>query len=247
LACALGCDFAIRFDPGTEPPVDLGKHLDRILAALTCHDADVCSGVYEGRLAVRADLVSKNNKESYYKFIHESTGVTVHDQITGGAMLAQRMPGLPASPFPPFGGDRQPTLVWGSDDGFFQLSHGTRCVVLQDLRVPRFSRDGKLKTPTEYYRGLAGTVCIRALRRNQCNEVSALRDLVWKFVNDLNKYLDVPGPAGTLVPADVAPDEYLQAVRDGWVNYQRLASRWSDITNRVKQHGCALRVLSSIC
>jgi hypothetical protein len=159
-----GCDYLLRVDPGTLPPAGLWSMIETQMAALQAHC--VVSGVYQNRLAFRDDLyVRPAMRDHYLAFIAHHTGVDLQHQITGGALFMASSPGIPAIPFQEWSAGK-PTLVWGSDDAFFQ-DCGVKSRVFAQHRVPRHDPFGKPKPPIEYFRGIVGRVSASAAPRRR--------------------------------------------------------------------------------
>jgi hypothetical protein len=227
-----GCDYLLRVDPGTLPPVDLWSMIEAQAAALQANR--VVSGVYEDRLAFRDNLYTRRSlRDQYLTFIAQETGIALHRQITGGALFMVASPGIPAIPFQEWS-PGNPTLVWGSDDGIFQdcviKSH-----VFTEHKVPRHDPFGKAKSPVEYFRGVVGMVYLNRLRRN-----GAARTSVGSFIKALNEFLDssLDENQGSRIPleeGDVAPARFLDSIDSGYANYLRLLGVWNDVVDDVKR------------
>jgi hypothetical protein len=228
------CDYLLRVDPGTLPPVDLWSMIETQVAALKSNRVVSC--VYEDRLAFRDNLYARRSaRDEYLAFIAQETGVDLHDQITGGALFMVASPGIPAIPFREWS-TGNPTLVWASDDAIFQVS-GVKARVFTELKVPRHDPFGKAKPPVEYFRGVVGMVYLNHLRRSQVARTSVLRfiEMLNNFLDSsLNENRDDRGQA--LVPLnahEVAPPEFLDSIDSGYENYRELLPDWNDVVDVV--------------
>jgi hypothetical protein len=232
LATLAGCDYLLRIDPGTLPPVDLWNMIETQAAALQIHR--VVSGVYADRLAFRDNLYARpSTRDDYLAFIEQQTGVALRKQITGGALFMVASPGIPAIPFQEWSaGD--PTLVWGSDDAVFQAS-GVKSYAFTEHKVPRHDPFGKPKPAVEYFRGVVGLVYLNQLRRGD-----AARASVVLFIDALNEFLDSSleengGCRFPLEQRDVAPARFLDTIDSGYANYLQLLGGWNDVVGDVKR------------
>jgi hypothetical protein len=225
-----GCDYLLRVDPGTLPPVDLWSMIETQLAALQTHG--IVSGVYQDRLAFRDNLyVRRSMRDDYLACIARQTGVTLQQQITGGALFMVATPGVPAIPFPEWSVGN-PTLVWGSDDAIFQ-NCGIKSRVFTEHKVPRHDPFGKAKSPLEYFRAVVGAVYLNHLRGDTPASTS-----VGAFIKDLNEFLDPSldenqGTRFPLQPDDVAPPDFLACIESGYANHLRLIGDWSNVVDHV--------------
>ena len=227
-----GCDYLLRVDPGTLPPIGLWGMIEAQVSALRA--VRVVSGVYQDRLAFRDNLYARRSvRDEYLAFIAQETGVAVHRQITGGALFMVASPGIPAIPFQEWS-PGHPTLVWGSDDAVFQDS-GINSRVFTEHKVPRHDPFGKAKPPVEYFRGVVGMAYLNRLRR-----YDAARPSVASFIEALNGFLDdsleenresrIP-----LDPQDVAPEPFLDSIDSGYANYLRLLDAWNEVVEDVRR------------
>ena len=227
-----GCDYLLRVDPGTLPPVDLWSMIEAQASAL--HANQVVSGVYQDRLAFRDKLYARPSlRDQYLAYIARETGVALHRQITGGALFMVASPGIPAIPFQEWSVGN-PTLVWGSDDAVFQDS-GINSHVFADHKVPRHDPFGKAKPPVEYFRGVVGMVYLNRVRRND-----ATRTCVASFIEALNGFLDpsLEENRQSRIPLqqeDVAPAQFLDRIDSGYANYRRLLVAWNDMVDDVRR------------
>jgi hypothetical protein len=233
LSSLVGCDYLLRIDPGTLPPVDLWRMIETQAAALQA--SRIVSGVYQDRLAFRDNLYARRSlRDGYLAFIAQETGVDLHCQITGGALFMVASPGIPAIPFQEWS-PGEPTLVWGSDDSIFQDS-AIKSHVFTQHKVPRHDPFGKAKPPVEYFRGVVGMAYLNRLRRND----DVARASVGSFVNVLNGFLDasLEENRGSRIPLeaqDVAPAQFLDRIDSGYANYLRLLEAWNDVVDDVKR------------
>jgi hypothetical protein len=227
-----GCDYLLRVDPGTLPPVDLWSMIEAQVEAL--HASQVVSGVYQDRLAFRDNLYARRSlRDQYLAFIAQETGVALHRQITGGALFMVATPGIPAIPFQEWS-PGNPTLVWGSDDAVFQDA-GINSRVFDHHKVPRHDPFGKAKPPVEYFRGVVGMVYLNRLRRND-----AARTCVASFIETLNGFLDssLEENRESRIPLeekDVAPAQFLDRIDSGYANYLGLLGAWTDVVDDVRR------------
>lgn len=124
LAVAHGCDYLVRIDPGTLPPkpksfAELMKDHETMIGG---NRGAVVSRRYTDRLALRHMYVKGDQVEEHVKQAKCYTDVNVEKQVTGGAMLTFRTPGVPAICLPPPDPAKDGlTLVWASDDGWYQM------------------------------------------------------------------------------------------------------------------------------
>ncbi len=227
-----GCDYLIRVDPGTLPPMGLWSMIETQAVAL--RSDDVVSGVYRDRLAFRDKLYAgRSLRHGYLAFIARQTGITLHRQITGGALFMIASPGIPAVPFEEWSLGN-PTLVWGSDDAVFQRS-GINSRVFTEHKVPRHDPFGKAKPAVEYFRGIVGMVYLNRLRRND-----AARTSVASFIEALNGFLDdsLEENRESRIPLqeqDVAPAPFLDSIDSGYANYLLLLDHWTDVVDDVRR------------
>ena len=227
-----GCNYLLRVDPGTLPPADLWGMIETQVSALRTNH--VVSGVYQDRLAFRDNLYARRSlRDEYVAFIARETGVSLHRQITGGALFMMQSPGIPAIPFQGWS-PGSPTLVWGSDDAVFQDSDLKSCVFTEH-RVPRHDPFGKAKPPVEYFRGVVGMAYLNRLRRNEASRFS-----VATFIEALNGFLDdsLEENRESRIPleeSDVAPAPFLDKIDSGYTNYLRLLGAWNDVVDEVKR------------
>ncbi len=116
LANVASCDYIVRIDPGTLPP--LKKSFDDVINhhLLSMRKVgSVISRGYEGRLALRDTFLTDGKSDEQGDLVKDITGINPLAQVTGGAMFTSRVPGVPAPPFPAYEqptGKKNPTLVW---------------------------------------------------------------------------------------------------------------------------------------
>ena len=243
LAYSYDCDYLVRIDPGTLPPEG------RTFAQLMCeHEAEidgnpntVVSRRYANRLALRDMFVKPGKETSHAELVTSFTGIDVHAQITGGAMLTLRSPGTPAVCFPAGAGS---TLVWASDDGIYQVLSRTQSKsrMLPDHPVQRFDAVGKHKESTEYYRGIVGAVYLNVVRTGKSREVA--NQAAERFVDQLKgNILDVqkcreldndPAWTATFCRENKAPGPFLDAIAAGYENHVELLGEWERICGILK-------------
>lgn len=243
LATVSRCDFIVRVDPGTLPPAEMSfEDIMRVHISSIGTTSAVVSRGYQGRLALRDTFVVKEKSADHCDLVRDLTGVDARAQVTGGAMFTSRVPGIPAPAFPAYdlASRRLPTLVWASDDGIYQtLSSTTSSTKINRVEVPRFDAVGKPKPTREYYRGVAGAVFLRALRTGDEHPHEHVR----VFLQRLDEMLDdakcrnIDGNAHwreEFNQENVAPNQFLDRIREGWTNYQHLCQEWARIATVLK-------------
>ena len=251
LANAMSCQYLVRVDPGTRPPSHrfdtvMEKHVDFIESQLRLGQSVVVSRGYEGRIAVRDFYSQTEHLLDHHDLVEEMTGVPLYAQVTGGAMFTSPIPGHPAVPFEKVENGGL-VLVWASDDGFYQLMANTKeSKKIGGVDVPRFVAVGKEKMSFEYYKGVAGMVFLSSLRRESNKDKVTDKDIckatedVDKFVNQLKPLLDAKKCQNNderefeekrgkrldwlrdFVRAEIAEDEFLRQIANGWENYRAL-------------------------
>ncbi len=242
LANEMSCEYILRIDPGTRPP-DSRRFDDLMKEHLAEMDSSglnaVVSRGYEGRLAIRDTFLIQGKAQEQYSLIRSTTGVDPTNQVTGGAMFTSRVPGIPAIPFQK--SKKGLTLVWGSDDAFFQLlpaTRGSRKLAMSE--IPRFDKVGKPKTTIEYYRGVAGMVALSSVI--QGHEADAGRK-VDAFLDKLIPLLDEEicqkndknsNWRESFIRNNIAPDEFIEEIVSGWHNYKELSRDWQSICKLLK-------------
>jgi len=251
LASEASCDFLIRVDPGTRPPDSRSfEEMAREHIGAIKGTACVVSRGYEGRLAIRDQFV--RDKKEHEKLVERFTFVKPNSQVTGGAMFTSSVPGTPAVPFEAYG-TAAPTLVWGSDDAIFQVlpaTDGSR--KLSDIPIPRFDREGKGKSTVEYYRGVAGMVCLADLASGKPESVAKekviefLQILKEEHLNEI-KYKPINEKTargkgrGEIMDNEfchdtVAPAAFLSRIKEGWDNHAALLEEWQNVATVLKGH-----------
>ena len=272
LANMVDCTYMVRVDPGTLPPE---AHLfdtifqEHILAIDKSNK--VVSRSYEDRLSVRDDFLrgeklrlndqcdclvcgnkvcprsfecKKLKLNEQCELVTRMAGIDPRDQVTGGAMFTSRLPGIPAIPFE--GNKTGSTLVWGSDDGRYQIYSKTEgsknlSVKVENgkqkiiIPIPRFDTVGKPKGFIEYYRGLAGAVYLNSLKKADIKE----------FVDMLKGQEEESYKDGLLkheicnmkefTPENIAPLNFLEKIDEGYKNYDMLVGRWQEICDIIKK------------
>lgn len=236
LASALDCQYLVRVDPGTLPPrdktfLDLMTEHERMIGS---ERRAVVSRRYANRLALRDMFVREGLAGQHAEKVKSFTGIDVHSQITGGAMLTFSAPGTPAVCLPTGAGL---TLVWASDDGIYQVLDETKAnsKMLSEGPVERFDAVGKPKNPREYYRGILGAVYLKAVRDGQ--DIDAARTTAESFVTELaqdilddQKCSEIDSAwRSTFVATEIAPEAFVEAIRGGWDNYCKLRVEWEKI------------------
>ena len=236
LASALDCQYLVRVDPGTLPPKDITFHdlMAEHEQEIGTDRRTVLSRRYANRLALRDMFVREGLAKQHAEKIKSFTGIDVHSQVTGGAMLTLRVPGSPAICFPTGTGL---TLVWASDDGIYQVLDETKTnsKMFSKAPVERFDTVGKPKNPKEYYRGILGAVYLKAIRDGQ--EMDEARTTAESFVTELaqdvldDKRCSEIDSAwrSTFVTTEIAPEAFVEAIRSGWYNYSKLCVEWEKI------------------
>lgn len=247
LGYAYECDYLIRIDPGTLPPQDKDGSAD-FATLMTDHEHiigsdpnTVVSRRYADRSALRHMFVKSGQEESHAHLIIEYTGIKVKSQVTGGAMLTMKLPGVPAICFPKGSGL---TLVWASDDGIYQVLPQTKknSAMMKDHPVERFDAVGKQKKSTEYYRGILGAVYLKAVRDGKSADLAQLEAEI--FIETLkNEILDHrkcreidedPDWIKMFCLDAVAPHPFLEAVAVGYENHSVLLDEWDQICRLLK-------------
>jgi len=253
LAHVMGCQYLIRVDPGTLPPrysfdTVIKKHTDFIKHHSKVGKTVVVSRGYEGRIAVRDFYSKTENLLQHHELIEDMTKVNIYAQVTGGALFTSEVPGVPAVPFRKTqNGDL--TLVWASDDGFYQLITKMKngSMRLGGADVPRFVAVGKEKMSFEYYRGISGMVLLSSLI--QGSNLRQATKGVDEFLKRLKPMLDAKKCQKNdekdfqekynkkldwsrhFVRKLVAEDAFLKEVSNGWKNYNKLRKNWLRISN----------------
>jgi len=258
LANEMNADYLVRVDPGTCPhpqttrptgetvKYDWSTILKEHVSAIGNTNA-VVSLSYSGRLSVRNDFLKPEEDEKQCKLVATFTGIDPRQQVTGGALFTSKVPGIPAIPFEP--SKRGPTLVWGSDDGRYQLldeTRGSRNLNThrqEPIFVPRFEAVGKPKTTIEYYRGLAGAVYLQALKESPDKAKASVEEFLNQLRDELldhnkcqihDKKTTVSEWVKSFVPNTVAPGEFLDKIADGLKGYITLREDWRQITSLLK-------------
>jgi hypothetical protein len=238
LASAHECEYLVRVDPGTLPPQDMS-----FAGLMAEHEAvigddsrTVVSRRYANRLALRDMFVREGCEAEHAEQVKKFTGIDVHAQVTGGAMLTLRTPGTPAVCFPMGSGL---TLVWASDDGVYRVLPETKSKskMLPEHPVERFDAVGKPKKSTEYYRGILGAVYLHAIREGMNADnaqrfadefVGTLRDQILDA--DKCKKTDVCEDwTSTFCSENIAPRAFVDAIAVGQENHTRLLQEWEKI------------------
>ena len=239
LANEASCPCLVRVDPGTVPPTE--KPFDDILHHHLSWIGDssiVVSRGYKGRLALREIFLIEGKADDQCDLVHRMTGIDPLAQVTGGGMFTSKVPGIPALPFA--GTENGPTLVWGSDDGIYQIlpsTLGSRKVGA--IEVPRFDVVGKPKSTKEYYRGVAGTVFLASVLRdiqNATHEVQRFLDRIAGMLDD-RKCREIDGNENwrsEFTRANVAPDGFLDKIKEGCRNHVQLCEEWSRIADLLR-------------
>jgi hypothetical protein len=229
LASAYSCGYLIRIDPGTLPPnCDLGSVLDKHLRFIQSADEGevrVASGRYENRLAIRDFFVKPGEVVNHHWLVGRTTRLNLYSQVTGGALFTSIVPGIPAIPFTRSGNEL--TLVWASDDGFYQRIRQTAgSQPVKGTVIPRFDPVGQPHSSIAYYRSLAGAVYLFA-RCDRLDDDSA-RAEARTFIQDLVQYLDTDKcPQRDFTSPNIVPTSFLDRIADGWNNYTRLSKDWT--------------------
>jgi len=154
-------------------------------------------------------------------------------QVSGGALFTSKIPGLPAIAFEPFAPPAGLTLVWASDDGFFQRPP-VRGKVNPSIRIPRFDAFGFPKSPSDYFLGVGGMVYLNSLMDGKSPEVAekALHDFIVEL-NDNFLCASLPVNKGRVpLAVDFVPRQFMSKVQEGWLNYQRLVPRREEVIDK---------------
>lgn len=158
LAAFAGCQYLVRVDPGTAPPYYFREMIREHINAIDASRADVVSGQYTDRIALRDDFVPREKRAQYYEFVQCYTGIDPHRQVTGGAAFTMNVAVGPVPiPFPGF------TPVWASDDGVYATICGSKALVLSESRVLRTDPGAAARHGKEYPVRLASMVVLRQL------------------------------------------------------------------------------------
>jgi hypothetical protein len=199
----------------------------------------IVSRRYATRLALRDMFTRRGLEQKHAEKVKAYTGIDVHAQITGGAMLTFRVPGTPAVCLPAGAGL---TLVWASDDGIYLVLDETapKSRMIPQTPVERFDAVGKIKSPKEYYRGILGAVCLKAVRDGK--DIDAAKEIAESFIKELaEEILDPakcseidPSWSSTFIATEIAPEGFVKAIGDGWENYCSLIHEWDKICEIVR-------------
>ncbi len=108
------------------------------------------------------------------------------------------------------------------------------------IGVPRFDAIGKPKPTKEYYRGVAGTVFLAAIRQgatNPSDQVNIFLEQMLELLdNDKCHRIDQNlNWKEEFTRANVAPDQFLDQIHKGWDNYELLCEQWPQIASIVKE------------
>ena len=234
MAYSHGCDYLLRVDPGTSPPhrISFKAVIEEHTALIANDPGTVVSRRYADRFALRDEFVSDEPyREAHRRLVAEATGIDVAEQITGGALLSFRLPGVPAIGFPDSADGL--TLVWASDDGIYQTlaksKHGVTAIPLKEDPVARFDPVGKPKPWDEYYRGIVGAVLMACHLdgKGEKDAVAAARS----FLDALKTMTTIPED----IDLDrIAPRQYRKAIGAGIENYLLLCDEWMTIVAILK-------------
>lgn len=219
LAKLAGCQYLVRVDPGTAPPDNFREMVRNHIKAITESEAEVVSGQYTDRIALRDDFIPTEKRDDYYEFIRVSTGVNPHRQITGGAAFTLNVTaGPPPIPFPGF------TPVWASDDGLYSTVCEGKALVLADSRVLRTDPGQAARHGEEYPVRLASMVTLRKLLTG-CSEKDAV-SAGCIFLEELKSR----GFYQQFDPSEAKKklQERSPNVIGGWRNYAKLRRLWKD-------------------
>jgi hypothetical protein len=239
MASARDCQYLVRVDPGTRPPTNtpFDRLMDEHRRLIEDDGYEVVSRRYGSRLALRHMFVRPGLEDIHKNLVQDATGVKIDSQVTGGAMFTQRTPGVPAVCLPPH--DGQPTLVWASDDAIYHFLPQTRThsKMLESYPLPRFELAGKAKSPAEYYRGIVGAIFLRSLTKgtshNQAvSELEAFIQQLKSEMLDVAKCSQYSGDSqwlSSFSPENLAPAAFLDAIRAGYVNHQKLLPEWNGL------------------
>lgn len=236
LARYAGYDFLVRIDSGTDMPA--GRRLRELIETaveMLDHDRSISdmSGQYDRRLAIRDNNIYCYKNEEYYRFVERMTGINSEMQGTEGALFTSRIPGILTIPFEPLAPPKGLTLVWVSNDGFFQRPpvYGK---VNPSIRIPRFDSFGFPKSPSDYFLDVGSMVLLNSLMGGKSPEEAEkeLRQFVLEL-DDRFLCTSLPVNKGKVpLPLDFVSQQFLFKVRDGWENYQKLVSWWEEVINK---------------
>ncbi len=243
LAHSHECDYLVRVDPGTIPP-KLNSFSELMKEHEEKIDNDpytIISRRYSERFALRNMFVKSGLEKLHLKLVQKFTGIDVFNQVTGGAMLTFKTPGTPAICFPAKEGF---TLVWGSDDGLYQVIPETRLKshMLPDNPVERFDSEGKPKSSKEYYRGIIGAVFLKFLKVGKDSEFAKDRlELFFKDLKDnildskLCQELDNDKNWHSSFSLDnIVTNSFFDSIEKGYKNYLILIDEWLIVCDLLK-------------
>ena len=149
LARQAGCRSIVRTDPGCGAPADLPAAISRHLEYVERGDADLVSGRYDGRYAIRTDFLPDEtpkthleSRDEFFRLVEAFTGVVPEHQITGGALSTFPAHALPPPPF-------DDVKIVLSDDGFMGTVLGARAVIDPKTVIPR-SKPGVFLSSHDY-------------------------------------------------------------------------------------------------
>ncbi len=237
------CDYLVRIDPGTMPneKVSFTQLMQEHEKIIKGDIYTIVSRKYEKRLALRDIFVKKGLEMRHAELVQQYTGINTFSQITGGALLTQKSPGIPAICFP-YG--QGLTLVWGSDDGIYQILPETmeKSRMLNGFPVKRFDNIGKLKKSTEYYRGIIGAVFLNAICAGKCrSEAENMADLFMQQLKekilDSKKCIYMDRDHNwfkNFTRNNIAPSLFLDSIIKGYRNYKILLQEWTEICKILK-------------
>lgn len=248
LANVNDCQYFVRFDPGTLPPNSssfdemMGVH--RIVIGQT--DRVVSRG-YEGRTSLRDIYVDDSIGHSELLTVY--TDIVPERQVTGGAMFTSPVPGIPAICFDKSSAGL--TLVWGSDDAYFQILPETNgSQKIDPSSIPRFDPVGKVKPNIEYYRGIAGMVFLSNYLQKGKYKFAAEKTA--EYLRVIHQSYLVPAkyifkdPDQTIeqefVVENIAPNAYLDKIVEGYKNHRALLANgtWQKIAQVLKDNVSSL-------
>jgi hypothetical protein len=213
-------EFFVRFDPGCGAPTDMIECLERHIARLDNGVADVVSGQYSHRLALRDDWVTKSSREQLYRVVEAFTNVVPERQIVGGAMFTARASG----PLPPAFDDGKYIL---SDDAFTIALLGNRAVIDETTVVPRSESGFTLKCHA-YLCRLCLMAAIRELWRGK--SLKNAEDAAKTFYRALAAFAAPTAESGVNIEAaDKHIATQMSVVDAGISRYHSVLSHWPDL------------------
>ena len=227
LAKQAGCDYVVRIDPGCGAPGDLLASILRHIACIGQGGADLVSGRYDGRYAIRTDFLPQETpdthrecRDEFFRLVEAFTRVVPEHQITGGALCTCLTHGPPPPPFD----DVQVVL---SDDGFMGTVLGARAVIDPNTVIPR-SQSGLSLSSHDYRVRLSLMAAVDRLWAGK-SMTNALTAAV-AFYRAIRTLVPVAQRAeADMAAAQTAIEDRIELIARGIERYRALlAGRWTD-------------------